>query len=67
MDPSDHLFKIDSAGMDPNPCMVYVSNHLHDQERVLEISQSYFDVGIFAVQLITAAVKVYAKSTSPAP
>lgn len=24
VDPTDHLFKIDSAGMDPNPCMVYV-------------------------------------------
>ncbi|KAI4270769.1 MAG: hypothetical protein L6R38_007019 [Xanthoria sp. 2 TBL-2021] len=22
VDPTDHLFKIDSAGMDPNPCMV---------------------------------------------
>lgn len=66
VDPTDHLYQIDHAGMDPNPCMVYVDIFCLPKVAFHEDSEEY-QANLSVSGLIKGAVKPYARSTSPEP
>lgn len=66
VNPLDHLFKIESAGMDPNPCMVYAAATYLPQIASAKSLPNSCRWTYLRNRADMAAVKAYAKSISPA-